>query len=436
MRDDLIPTDLVRLKGHEESDVGIVLAPSSDDETEEDSCLVNVHWHRTRASTRDEITTERACDLELVDREVMVGDVVESDNGARGVVTAAQCELDILINTEDGTNKVVRGVDTNDVRHTPRFYRGQWVTMQGWLGRVTMLYFDMIVRLVTGARQCEGELRSFGADNLRPTRSFDRLRRVPYSAQPVRATRETLAAVRWSKDGPPPDSASMQTAVLSVVDPILVLLGVEWFAQAGSFRQPPATSVDPSALLPLSEPTKHTWRLGDSVQYDGEFDRHTADVIGLSTRVDVVWQDSTTSQLPASSIMVLDPDDSDGLVFPGDYVRLAHDESRLFVVRRVGRTDALLMPFGERKQPRSPQLEDLAALIPDSSYAFRAGDVVLRRMFADASDSDSDDSSEHDGRLRDLGEVMSLQPDGVRVRWMDASVSSIKPWALQTVAAV
>ena len=61
MRDGLIPTDLVRLKGHEESDVGIVLAPSSDDETEEDSCLVNVHWHRTRASTRDEITTERVC---------------------------------------------------------------------------------------------------------------------------------------------------------------------------------------------------------------------------------------------------------------------------------------------------------------------------------------------------------------------------------------
>jgi len=208
---------------------------------------------------------------------------------------------------------------------------------------------------------------------------------------------------------------------------------VEWITQAGSCSAPPPSLIDSAALVALSEPTKPPWSIGEALNCSDLPDGLSARVVGMRSFVDVLWLDASSSfELPSTSLSITGPDDTDELVLPGDYVRLVQEEHTLFVVLRVGKAEARIAPCERRGWHESDvRTEPLGSLVPDEAFAFRAGDVVLRQH---AEDSDSDEDSRDARFTADLGEVISLQADGVHVRWLDGACTPVKPWQLHTVA--
>lgn len=414
--------DLVRLKDGG-PDEGVVI---NSDNQGAASSLLSVHWISTNL-----VSKERVHALQVVDREVVVGDVVRSADGKHGMVTQLHAKLDVLLNTHDVSKEFVKDVGPRKLRPASRLHVGQWVTMEGWLGCINALFFDIVVRLFYQGREYEGELTAVSTEDLTPLLAVDKRRSTLYTGQPVRAPKATTwSAIKWAKNGCPPSCAEHTEVELVVVDPILLHASVAWLTQAGSFSAPPQSILDATQPIPLSQPAKPKWLIGDAVQFVDKFDSHSALICSKRTFVDVLWQDATTaSKLPSTSISVVTPEDTDNLVLPGDYMRLARDQHELLVVLGSGEANVLLAPC-ERCEAR-PLIEAIEDLIPDESLSFRAGDVVMRQH---TENSGFENYESEKQCIANLGEVISMQPDGVHVLWVNGKRSTIKPWLLHLIA--
>ena len=95
-------------------------------------------------------TVESAQTLRLVDRSLLVGDVVGRRGSVQfGTVVAARLSCDVKY-VQSG--RTVRRLASTRLRPVHRFFEGQLVLLGRWLGRVRDFTFDVGVRMRSGAR--------------------------------------------------------------------------------------------------------------------------------------------------------------------------------------------------------------------------------------------------------------------------------------------
>lgn len=167
-------------------------------------------------------------------------------------------------------------------------------------------------------------------------------------------------------------------------------------------------------------------------------DKVCVEVSNTCTTVDVVWQDGSKEDkvLSTDLIPVFHLDELE--FFPGDYVsnkRESEDSSKYGVVLTADHQSRLcFIKWFSRDGEELSVERDVSVydITEHADFVFSAGDVVVRMARDDFENEAGDQNS--DTPLSCIGQVTRVDEEGnVSIRWVDSTVSKVKPQELYKV---
>eukprot|EP00253_Pinus_taeda_P016252 PITA_16252 len=296
----------------------------SEDESIPEDCA-RIFW------TNFSESTEKADELEVIDRVIFHGDIVATasdPSGQRGIVVNVDVTVDLLTRT---SVNAIRNVSCRDLQRIRAFMPGDYVIQGPWVGRVGEVVDNVTVLFDDGSK-CE--VMNAEPDRLIPIPDY--LSDPYFPGQRVRGSSSAVFEnARWlcgtwkksNKEG-------------TVGNVVVGLVSVDWIAAANPDCNSltPAVKQDPKELQLLSCFSYVYWQLGDwcllpaserrmlevTMPATDDTVAHKKDnalfVGNKQTRVDVIWQDGTRTYGVDSTTLITIKDAGDHDFFPEEYV--------------------------------------------------------------------------------------------------------------------